>query len=621
MNFKFLFCVFFLAFVGVSIHAQSFCDDLLLSYHFEENSYDYSGNSHHGIFNADYGTDVHGNENSAARFNGIDQYVDFPNNIALKPDLPVTLSCWVKFDDVDPTNTVILTTDFTMNSHSGVWINTSSTGKMAVNIGDNMGNTSSPNRRTKIGTTSLEAERWYFVVAVVNGLNNMELYIDGQNDGGTYSGTGSSLGYSNDPGSVGRKHSWLNGPVWYYQGLIDEVNYWERALTEAEVEQLYLLDGKVNCIDCQPSFHVETIEACDSYTWIDGVEYTESNNSAQYIYENGGVNGCDSIVSLDLTIKPIYNEDSVLTCTPYTWSVNNETYTQSGVYYETLTTDSGCDSTLVLNLIIDCNLYGYVTVTNNNGANCDGAAEAMVFGGEPPYSFAYSNGDTIPSVQNLCSGVYTLEITDSNVGSYSTTFVISDITIDYTNDTDHFDYLDSLYTSAVEECGLDLDQPVDWFYLDIDNIIWLDINLIETTWYVHQNGETFIFTTVYYITEDVIGDFAYTLTIFCEDESRSTVKAVNFTYKSGSTATVPTVTNKQEVKLYPNPTQGTFRIEVTPDLLGKTVVLTNTLGKVIQTNELMKTSIDYDIQHLQNGTYFIQIQTEEGSLTKKLIKN
>lgn len=49
----------------------------------------------------------------------------------------------------------------------------------------------------------------------------------------------------------------------------------------------------------------DNITACDTYTWIDGNEYTESNNTATYILSNSV--GCDSVVSLNLTINAFNN--------------------------------------------------------------------------------------------------------------------------------------------------------------------------------------------------------------------------------------------------------------------------------------------------------------------------
>ncbi|MEX1188317.1 MAG: hypothetical protein WED33_03600, partial [Bacteroidia bacterium] len=44
--------------------------------------------------------------------------------------------------------------------------------------------------------------------------------------------------------------------------------------------------------------------ACVSYTWINGVTYTESTNSPTFLLENASAAGCDSLVTLNLTIIP-----------------------------------------------------------------------------------------------------------------------------------------------------------------------------------------------------------------------------------------------------------------------------------------------------------------------------
>jgi hypothetical protein len=47
--------------------------------------------------------------------------------------------------------------------------------------------------------------------------------------------------------------------------------------------------------------------ACDSYTWIDGNTYNANNNTATYNLVGGNVNGCDSLVTLNLTIHTVDN--------------------------------------------------------------------------------------------------------------------------------------------------------------------------------------------------------------------------------------------------------------------------------------------------------------------------
>ena len=63
----------------------------------------------------------------------------------------------------------------------------------------------------------------------------------------------------------------------------------------------------VKFVDCTTLFSQDIITACDSYTWINGVTYTASNTSAKDTLI--ALSGCDSIVTLNLTVKP--NDKSV----------------------------------------------------------------------------------------------------------------------------------------------------------------------------------------------------------------------------------------------------------------------------------------------------------------------
>ncbi len=94
---------------------------------------------------------------------------------------------------------------------------------------------------------------------------------------------------------------------------------------------------------------IDVQTACDSYTWIDGIEYTESNNIANYTLTNA--NGCDSVVTLNLTInKSTESYEEITACDSYRW--NGNTYTESGTYSENFMNIAGCDSTANLVLTI-----------------------------------------------------------------------------------------------------------------------------------------------------------------------------------------------------------------------------------------------------------------------------
>lgn len=65
---------------------------------------------------------------------------------------------------------------------------------------------------------------------------------------------------------------------------------------------------------CKPGKAVDEIATCHPFTWINGKTYTSSNDKARHILAGAAANGCDSIVTLNLTIDSI--DVSVLDLTP-----------------------------------------------------------------------------------------------------------------------------------------------------------------------------------------------------------------------------------------------------------------------------------------------------------------
>lgn len=79
-----------------------------------------------------------------------------------------------------------------------------------------------------------------------------------------------------------------------------------------------------------PSTGTDVVSSCGPYTWIDGNTYSTDNNTATYTYTGGAVGGCDSIVTLDLTVNtPV--DTSVDTTGSPTLSSND---TSAGVTYQ-----------------------------------------------------------------------------------------------------------------------------------------------------------------------------------------------------------------------------------------------------------------------------------------------
>src|SRR5690606_24131475 len=93
-----------------------------------------------------------------------------------------------------------------------------------------------------------------------------------------------------------------------------------------------------------------------SETKIDNNTYTASNNTATHTIVGGAANGCDSIVTLNLTINnPTTGTDVQTACNSYSW-IDNNTYTASNnTATHTIVggAANGCDSIVTLNLTIN----------------------------------------------------------------------------------------------------------------------------------------------------------------------------------------------------------------------------------------------------------------------------
>lgn len=99
-------------------------------------------------------------------------------------------------------------------------------------------------------------------------------------------------------------------------------------------------DFSVSWYTCTPTLGTDVLTACDSLTWIDGNTYTFSNTGNTYNLINAA--GCDSIVTLDLTLN--YSGSSYLlqeVCT-FPFTSDGTTYNAAGVYTTTSVGTNGC---------------------------------------------------------------------------------------------------------------------------------------------------------------------------------------------------------------------------------------------------------------------------------------
>ena len=115
--------------------------------------------------------------------------------------------------------------------------------------------------------------------------------------------------------------------------------------------------------------YTENITICEAqlpFTW-NGQTFTSAGDGTATLQN---INGCDSVVTLHLSVNPIVTGSETITICegqlPFTW--NGQTLTAAGTTTATLQNVVGCDSIATLHLIVNPNVVSTQTITICEGA-------------------------------------------------------------------------------------------------------------------------------------------------------------------------------------------------------------------------------------------------------------
>ena len=208
-------------------------------------------------------------------------------------------------------------------------------------------------------------------------------------------------------------YTWINGNTY-------------TASTTSPTSLLISVNGCDSLVALSLTIHsskttVDSIVACDSFTWIDGNTYTASTNSPTYLMT--GINGCDSLIRLNLTLDySTIKVDSVVACGSFTW-IDGNTYTSStNVPTFLLTGPNGCDSLVLLDLTINNS-----TNTVDSVVSCD--------------SYTWIDGNTYTASTNLPTFVLSRSNGCDSVVSLALTLNSSIATVDSISACDRFTWI------------------------------------------------------------------------------------------------------------------------------------------------------------------------------------
>lgn len=182
------------------------------------------------------------------------------------------------------------------------------------------------------------------------------------------------------------------------------------------INNVMVVGVQVSCGPFPPDT-ILNVSACSSYVSPSGNNYTQTGT---YYDTLSSVNGCDSVIRIDLNLLNSTSQLNISSCQSYTSPSGQYTWIQSGTYMDTLTNSNNCDSIITINLTIHQSSNS--TISKNS---CDSLVS-------PSGNYTwFTSGTYLDTLQNSfgCDSIITVnltisqssynQITDSACNSYS----------------------------------------------------------------------------------------------------------------------------------------------------------------------------------------------------------
>ncbi|MDD2775473.1 MAG: LamG domain-containing protein [Gallionella sp.] len=197
---------------------------------------DSSGNGNNGVINGTVSCEL-GKKGQAMIFNGVNNFLKVPNSASLNPDKQLTISLWMRPDDLSGDWYTIIHkggagTNCLSNREYAVFLNGKEPSLYQMTAGDN-----NCQQFFNSKANGISKGQWVHYVGIVDLTNHvMKIYINGQlsvQQAITYNS------FTQNAASLLIAYTEEN--FGYFKGALDEIQLYNRALSDAEITNLYQL--------------------------------------------------------------------------------------------------------------------------------------------------------------------------------------------------------------------------------------------------------------------------------------------------------------------------------------------------------------------------------------------
>jgi len=411
------------------------------------------------------------------------------------------------------------------------------------------------------GTTLIADNTWHHVAVTYDDAaspNKYNMYIDGVLEMSFNMATTVNSG-TTVPLRIGMRLD-DNNP---FAGTIDEVRVWDYARTQVQIS------ADMNTEYCGP------VTGLVAYHKLNNGIAGGINAGATISVDGSGSGNNGALTGFALTGATsnwvtgniagngVTGTQVLAGCDGFSTTVGGNTYTSTGIYTAVLVAANGCDSIVTTNLTV-----APAIIFSQTLLECDG------------FSI------TVGSNTYTTTGIYTDVLVGASTNGCDSTVATTLLVAAATN-------------VATTTSGLEITATATGATYQ-----WIDCNN-GNAYITGETGQTYTATTA--------GSYAVEVTAIignCTDTSLcETVTPVGVGENAIATA----------INIFPNPTKGIFTVALATITKNNTITVNDMLGRVVVNQKLSAMSTVIDLTGNNKGVYFVNIQTDNGVIVRKII--